>query len=366
MNDVKFDFDDLSITPKTHTNIASRGNIDPYYVFHNGVNYPIRLPLMTAPMDTVVGLDNMSNYWDKKIVPVLPRTVTHNDIFIKYPLFQENEIRKTFPEFTFLSYGIEDLKYRLHNDALFISDFVLLDVANGHMQIVYDLAKEFKEKFPEKYIMVGNIANPDTYESFFQGGFVDFIRLGVGNGNACLTTKQTSIGYPKASLIHECYQIKKHYQDNNYDKTIPMIVADGGIKGYSDIIKALALGADYVMVGSLFNKTIESSGDNYLYNWKISPKLAGKLFRKGFPVKKHFYGMSTKIAQKKMGKTVLKTSEGVERYRKVEYALEGWTENFVSYLTSTMSYCDARNLSEFIGQVDFNLITENAFNRFNK
>ena len=202
----------------------------------------------------------------------------------------------------------------------------------------------------------------------------------------CLTTKQTSIGFPKASLIHECYLVKEKlgkeldedwefYKNSKFDlfkkpvqtkDNLPKIVADGGMKDYSDIIKSLALGADYVMVGSIFNKTIESSGDNYLYNIKISRKLAKKLYKRGYPIKKHFYGMSTKIAQKKMGKTKLKTSEGVERYRNVEYTLEGWTENFVSYLTSTMSYVGAENLSEFIGKTEFNFITENAFNRFNK
>lgn len=76
--------------------------------------------------------------------------------------------------------------------------------------------------------------------------------------------------------------------------------------------------------------------------------------------------MSTKTAQKKMGKTNLKTSEGVERKWKVEYKLNQWVENFEHYLRSAMSYSDAKNLEEFIGKADFNLITENAFNRFNK
>lgn len=181
----------------------------------------------------------------------------------------------------------------------------------------------------------------------------------------CLTSKQTSIGFPKASLIVECREHKENLIRLQYTN-VPNIVADGGMKNYSDIIKALALGADYVMVGGIFNKALESSGDNYLHNIKISPKLAKYLYHKGIKVKKHFYGMSTKIAQKKMGKTKLKTSEGVERFYPIEYTLEKWTENFVDYLKSSMSYSNARNLEEYIGNANYVFITENAFNRFNK
>jgi len=165
---------------------------------------------------------------------------------------------------------------------------------------------------------------------------------------------------------HHKYPILKVPKPKITREELPMIVADGGMKDYSDIIKALGLGADYVMVGSLFNKALESSGDNYLYFWKINHKLAVKLYDWGFPIKKHFYGMSTKIAQIKMGKTNLKTSEGVVRKQLVEYKLASWVENFEHYLMTAMSYSDARNLNEFIGKADFELITENAFNRFNK
>ena len=188
------------------------------------------------------------------------------------------------------------------------------------------------------------------------------------------------MGYALASLIYETYKVKQEFiLSNNIDikfqdsifhtkpvKNIPLIVADGGMKNYSDVIKALGIGADLVMCGSLFNKAIESAGYNYLHGIKINNKLANYFFKKGFPVKKHFRGMSTKGAQKAMGKSELKTSEGVTRYRNVEYTLGGWIENFEHYLRSAMSYCDAKTLEEFIGQANFIKMTDNAFNRFNK
>jgi glutamate synthase domain-containing protein 2 len=171
----------------------------------------------------------------------------------------------------------------------------------------------------------------------------------------------TGVGYPMASLIKECYDISCTL-DNP-----AKIVADGGMKDYSDIIKALALGADYVMVGSIFNKAIESCGDNYLWGKiKVCQDDARFLYDIGLPIYKKFRGMSTKEVQKKWGKQVLTTSEGVIRFRKVEYTLEKWVQNFEDYLRSSMSYCNASELKEFIGQVEFIKITDNAYNRFKK
>ena len=76
--------------------------------------------------------------------------------------------------------------------------------------------------------------------------------------------------------------------------------------------------------------------------------------------------MSTKEVQKKWGKKVLTTSEGVIRFRKVEYSLQQWVENFEAYLRSAMSYSNANTLEEFIGVADTIKITNNAYNRYNK
>ena len=324
-SNVKFDFDDLLITPKPHTSIASRyDDVNPYCMDSK------RLPIVTAPMDTVVSLENMTTFRECNINVALPRTIHYDMLHDRYdePMVDSG---LPFPDHTFISLGLCEMKEIINNpddyDYL-IGEYFILDVANGHMQEVYDTAQAFKEAFPSIKLMVGNIANPKTYEWYARGKFVDFIRIGIGNGNACLTTKQTSVGYPKASLIQECYEIKqklgkeidgqwKSYKDPKLKnlqlkkpgitkEQLPKIVADGGMKDYSDIIKALGLGADYVMFGSILNKCLESSGQNYLFNIKINSILATKFYDWGFPIKKHFYGMSTKIAQKKMGKKLLK------------------------------------------------------------
>jgi IMP dehydrogenase/GMP reductase len=345
MDKRKFDFDDITIVPKKISEINSRYN-DITITYENG-----NLPLFTAPMDSVVDINNMYEFDDCGINVVLPRTSK-----------KETEYGKPLRPH-FVSLGINEFEKMVETKSYKHHKHILIDVANGHMKKISDLVNKAMELIPSLRIMVGNIANPETYRYYAENTKVRYIRVGIGNGNGCLTTQQTGVGYPKAALINECYRIKQELGGGN---ELPYIVADGGMKDYSDIIKSLALGADYVMVGSIFNKAIESSGQNYLYKIKISPKLAEDLFDRGFPVTKQFYGMSTKIAQKKMGKINLKTSEGVVRYRKVEYKLSDWVENFEAYLRSTMSYSDARTLNDFVGKADFEFISEQAFRRFNK
>ena len=347
-NNPQFDFDDILIIPKIKTHIQSR---------YSGIKLPNMLPLFTAPMDTVVDLNNMKTFIDNKINVVLPRTISQND-FVMHGTVKN----------VFISFGFNDLDelYKSNFNSLQHNSHILIDVANGHMQKIIDYSREIKRLRPDVVIMVGNIANPDTYEWYAKHECVDYIRVGIGNGGGCLTTKNSGVGYQMASLIYETHQKKKNYLKNNPDKKAPAIVADGGMKDYSDIVKALALGADYVMIGSIFNKAFESCAPNYLYGVKVNKKIAKYFFDRGYPVKKYFRGMSTKQAQKAMGKTQFKTSEGVVRYRNVEYYLSGWIENFEHYLRNAMSYSNAKTLDDFIGNTNICQITRSAYNRFNK
>ncbi|MFW6246730.1 MAG: IMP dehydrogenase [bacterium] len=355
--DIKFDFDDILIVPEVKSHITSR---------YKDITLPPKLPLFTAPMDTVVDLKNKHIFSKNKINVVLPRTIPYES-----HLAHEIISGRNGEDSDFVSLGFDDLD-KLYN-GFFSKDFkklhqnanILIDVANGNMQKIVDYTVELKRLRPDITIMVGNIANPETYRWYAKQKCVDFIRLGVGNGGGCLTTKQSGIGYPMASLIYETKQIKNQMELEGF-KNLPKIIADGGMKDYSDIIKALALGADYVMLGSILNKCLESCADNYLYGFKLNKKWAEYFFSKKYPVKKYFRGMSTKEAQKAMGKTKFKTSEGVVRFRKVEYKLSGWVENFEHYLRNAMSYSNCKTLEEFIGSCQPIQITPSAYNRFNK
>jgi IMP dehydrogenase/GMP reductase len=359
-NKTKFDFDDILIEPAFISSVNSR---------YHDITLPDMLPIIAAPMDTVVNMKNMDIFINNKLGVVLPRQSSCFDAI------NPNK-------FIFTSLGLEDITKYFDGDSnlsLFPNNFKLhIDTANGNMLKIIEYCKRIKAIRSDIIIMVGNIANPETYRQYAESESVDYIKCGVGNGNACITTKKSSIGFPMASLIHETYQLKEqmiYNQAKTYCMTpfeshkitkYPKIVADGGMKDYSDIIKALALGADMIIVGSIFNKAIESCGSNYFHGIKVNQKLAEYLFDRGFTIKKYFRGMSTKEAQKAMGKTNIKTSEGVIRYRKAEYHLQGWVENMNHYLRSAMSYCDTHTLEEFIGKVNIIKITAKAYDRFNK
>ena len=338
IDNLLLDFNDILIKPAIISDINSRGEINPYY--KNGM-----LPLFTAPMDTVVNSGNYDIFLKNRINVCLPRGESSNnkDVFVSYSLM---DFKKYFL----------NKKYVVGSKCK-----VLIDTANGHLKDMVDSIRLSKEMHGDNLIlMVGNIANPRTYFDLSVAG-ADYVRVGIGNGGGCLTTQQTGVGFPMASLIRECYNLS--FALENPAK----IVADGGMKTYSDIIKALALGADYVMVGSILNKCLESAGSNYLFNLiPVNQEIAENLFSHGIKVHKKFRGMSTKEVQKKWGNKFLKTSEGVVRFRKVEYTLNGWVNNFESYLRSAMSYSDSIDLEKFTNYCEIIQITDNAYKRFNK
>jgi len=352
-----FDFDDILIEPEIHTSVRSRKSVDVF-------DEKQMLPLFTAPMDTVISMENYQVFNSHKIYSIIPRKTeyTLSDVSIDPKLW--------------ISYGLDDFKKIFIDNRADIrlgeKAYALIDIANGHMNLVKELVERSKEIYGRSLVlMVGNCANPLTYLSLSQAG-ADYVRMGIGNGAGCLTTVQTGVGYPMASLIYETSKIQ---QERNISTKI---VADGGFKKYADVIKALALGADYVMLGSIFNKSLESCGETYEENkdygsWKepgdkvdqysIDVLLQFEAGRKFF---KKFRGMSTKEVQKSLGRNELKTSEGISKMQRVEYTLSGWSENFQDYLKSAMSYTDCLTIGEFIGKVRFNKISKNSFDRFHK
>lgn len=356
MKDTKWDLNDIVLVPAEQSEISSRKECSPYYIFPQ---YHLVLPIMAAPMDTVVSIDNYDDYIRCGIVPCLPRGTDPSHLSYKreryFMSFSLCEIETTIKEYE--EKGSKDWPdfdypfYKFYN--------VLIDIANGHMSKLVDLVKKIKTYWPHIKIMIGNIANPETFINLGMAG-ADYVRCSIGTGAGCTTAANVSINYPLGSLIAECNELRKQYALKT------KIVADGGMRNYSDIIKALALGADFVMVGSIFNKAIESAGFNYLWKIKINNKMAEKLWRWGFPIKKKYRGMSTKAVQRSWGKSILTTAEGITKYQNVEYTLYQWTENFYDYLKSAMSYCNAKNLEDFIGKANYVFISEASRKRFEK
>ena len=135
-------------------------------------------------------------------------------------------------------------------------DVISIDTAHGHSKGVIDAAKRVKKKFPELEIIVGNIATGDAAKALAKAG-ADAVKVGVGPGSICTTRVVAGVGLPQLSAVYEAAKALK-------GSGVP-VIADGGIRFSGDIVKALAAGADSVMIGSLLAGTDEAPGEMIIY-----------------------------------------------------------------------------------------------------
>ncbi len=135
-------------------------------------------------------------------------------------------------------------------------DIISIDTAHGHSKGVIDAAKQVKRKFPSLELVVGNIATGEAAKALVKAG-ADALKVGVGPGSICTTRVVAGVGLPQLSAVYEAAKAIKGSGTK--------VIADGGIRFSGDIVKALAAGADSVMVGSLLAGTEEAPGDVIIY-----------------------------------------------------------------------------------------------------
>lgn len=339
--EIKYGYNDISIVPAKISYINHRSEVNPYYAYN-------KLPIFTAPMSTIY-VKNSTDFWVNGISNIVPRSVDIKDRLSNklhgiWRAFSLSEIEKYFIE-------------NKQNDFIYK---ICIDIANGHLNYLYEVVKKLKSLYPRCEIMTGNIANPETLLTAANAG-VDYIRLGIGSGAGCITSSNTAIHYPMASLINDCYMYKKQW--NLKIK----LIADGGIRNYDDVIKALALGADYVMIGGLFAECPETNPNYYIKSNGIYCKANEEdLQNPDIQLYHKFYGMASKQGMKDLHLNK-HTAEGIVRYIPIKYySLHQWTSNMVDYLRSAMSYCNVKRLQDFIGTPKVTIISNNAKNAINK
>lgn len=135
-------------------------------------------------------------------------------------------------------------------------DVVVVDTAHGHSKKVLDTVTEIKRRYPDLEIIAGNVATGEATKALIKAG-ADAVKVGIGPGSICTTRIVAGIGVPQLSAIMECAKMAKEYDTP--------IIADGGVRYSGDIVKALAAGAQTVMLGSIFAGTEESPGETVLY-----------------------------------------------------------------------------------------------------
>ncbi|MDC0985047.1 IMP dehydrogenase [Gammaproteobacteria bacterium] len=145
-------------------------------------------------------------------------------------------------------------------------DVITIDTAHGHSKSVIDTLKYIKKKYPAQQVIVGNIATADAAECLIKNG-ADAIKVGIGPGSICTTRIVAGVGVPQLSAIYNCSKISNKYK-------IPLI-ADGGIRYSGDIAKAIAAGADSVMLGGLLAGTDESPGEVEMFEGRTYKSYRG-------------------------------------------------------------------------------------------
>jgi IMP dehydrogenase len=150
----------------------------------------------------------------------------------------------------------EDREERVERLLAAGADIIVVDTAHGHSFRVKETVEDIKKSYPDCVVIAGNVATGEGTEYLARAG-VDAVKVGVGPGSICTTRVVAGVGVPQLTAIMECKRVAKKHG-------VP-IIADGGVKYSGDIAKALAAGAETVMIGGLFAGTDESPGDLFLY-----------------------------------------------------------------------------------------------------
>lgn len=369
--------------------INSRDKCNPYY----NNEY---LPLIVAPMSSVIDENNYDIFIKNKVQICLPRTI--ETIFWEDDIFISLSLQEFIDEF-------------LERVESFIGKrYVCIDTANGNMNILHEAIIAAKEKHGDNLIiMTGNVATVSAFVTLALTG-VDYIRIGIGgSNNACTTTKNVGVGQVDLEdLIRQCYNAKKSTKDSiesfkgsvenpnsDYYKKRPevlkkhkeyyynavnlkkvKIVADGistyikqcqekygfNDNGYAAINKLLYYGADLVMVGALFAQCLESAAEKYIKANDKFHKITQEEATNEYPsadIYSMYYGMSTTHAQRQYKTSEPRPSEGSIKYLPIKYRLSEWLYGafnqdeypylmgYVNSLKSAMSYTNVENVENF-------------------
>jgi IMP dehydrogenase len=222
-------------------------------------------------------------------------------------------------------------------------DVLFIDTAHGHSTRVLNAVKAVKRSYPETDLIAGNIATAEAASALIRAG-VDGIKVGMGPGSICTTRVVTGAGVPQITAVLECSKVAK--------RTGIPVIADGGIKYSGDITKALAAGADSVMVGSLFAGTDESPGETVLYQNR-----SYKVYRGMGSLEAMKAGSRDRYSQEG---TVLEgklVPEGIEGMVPYKGSIEVMIPQMVGGLRAGMGYCGCRTIQELQTRARFIRIT---------
>lgn len=308
-------FDDILLVPQ-YSDIKSRKEVD--IGNQLGTDIDLTLPILSAPMDKVTE-SGMANAM---------REMGGLGIVHRYNTIDEQvEIAKQIKDTRACAIGATGDYMERAIELVAVGVRVLcVDIAHAHHIHMKNTLIHLKNTFGDDvHLMAGNVATLQAFDDLSDWG-ADSIKVGIGGGSICSTRILTGHGMPTLQSVYECSK-----SDRN-----TVLIADGGIKTSGDMVKALAVGADFVMVGSLLSGTSQAPGD-------IMYDTSGNAF-------KEYRGMASKEAQQDWrGKSA--SIEGVASYVPYKGCAKAILKDLDNGIRSGLSYSGARSINEFQAKV---------------
>lgn len=222
-------------------------------------------------------------------------------------------------------------------------DVIIIDTAHGHSQGVIDAVIETRRQYPDLQLVAGNIATAAAAEALIKAG-VDAVKVGIGPGSICTTRVVAGVGLPQITAIADVAEVTRR-------RGIPLI-ADGGIKFSGDLPKAVAAGADVIMIGSLFAGTDEAPGETILYQGRTY-----KTYRGMGSLGAMKQGSKDRYFQGDVESDVKLVPEGIEGRVPYRGSLSANIHQLMGGLRSGMGYTGCRTLKELQEKGEFVRIT---------
>jgi len=321
-----YSFDDVLLVPK-YSNIRSRSEVD---LSSNLGKYKLDLPVISSPMDTISEASMVTSMYKSGGLGIIHRYNSIEDqskeVYLAYASGAKNVGAAIGMTGDFLDRATAAVDCG--------ANILCVDVAHGHHIVMEECVASLVERFGEEgvHIMAGNVATLDAFDALASLG-VDSIRVGIGGGSICSTRIVTGHGVPTLQSVFDCAQ-------TNYAET--KIIADGGIKTTGDMVKALAAGADFVMVGSMLAGTSETPGE-------VFTATDGKKY-------KVYRGMASRSAQTSWrGKS--STPEGVSTTVAFRGHVNEVLDDIAGGIRSGLSYSGCRGIKELQESAEFILQT---------
>ena len=330
-------FDDVLLVPK-YSNISSRKDID---ISCDLGFKKLELPIISSPMDTVTESHMAAALKEQGGLGIIHR---YNSIEEQVKLVQQaNLLDPNFSQNKKISRAGVGAAIGVTGDyldrAIALSEIgvrmVCIDIAHGHHRLMREAISKIKNSIPHLHIMAGNVATLDGFNFLADAG-ADSIKIGIGGGSICSTRIETGHGMPTLQSVLEC---------SNTDREA-LLIADGGIKNSGDIVKALAAGADAVILGSLLSGTKETPG-----SVKTSP--TGTRY-------KSYRGMASKAAQVAW-KGSYSSNEGVSRSVPYRGSVVDIINDLERGIRSGFSYSGCKNLCELHSKAKFIIQSTSGF-----